>query len=288
MKLTFKEDPRSVTSIGDYAFGSCTGLTSVMIPGSITNLEIFAFEDCISLTNAMTANGVSSIGKDAFKLCTSLPSVTIPGSATYFGDFAFYNCSQLASVTMANGLTSIGTAVFNLCPKLIGVTIPGSVSTIGNSAFFNCTNLTYITIPNGVSNLMGYAFYGCFNLASIYCLGNTPSPTNDSTVFSGDNRATVYYLPETVGWGPTFDDRPTMLWNPQVQRSAANFGVRTNRFGFSLTGTSGLVIVVEACTNLTGTDWQPLQTNTLTGGEAYFSDPQWTNYPGRFYRLRSR
>ena len=28
-------------------------------------------------------------------------------------------------------------------------------------------------------------------------------------------------------------------------------------------------------------------TNTLTGGTAYFGDPQWTNYPGRFYRLRS-
>jgi hypothetical protein len=33
--------------------------------------------------------------------------------------------------------------------------------------------------------------------------------------------------------------------------------------------------------------WSPLQTNTLTGGSCYFSDSQWTNYPGRFYRLRS-
>ena len=24
-----------------------------------------------------------------------------------------------------------------------------------------------------------------------------------------------------------------------------------------------------------------------TGGMSYFSDPQWTNYPSRFYRLRS-
>jgi hypothetical protein len=37
---------------------------------------------------------------------------------------------------------------------------------------------------------------------------------------------------------------------------------------------------------------QALSTNTLntfvgTNGTSYFSDPQWTNYPGRFYRLRS-
>jgi hypothetical protein len=33
--------------------------------------------------------------------------------------------------------------------------------------------------------------------------------------------------------------------------------------------------------------WTPLQTNTLTGGSIYFSDPDWANYPGRFYRFRS-
>jgi hypothetical protein len=30
-----------------------------------------------------------------------------------------------------------------------------------------------------------------------------------------------------------------------------------------------------------------VQTNTLTGGAAYFSDPQWTDYPVRFYRIGS-
>jgi hypothetical protein len=32
--------------------------------------------------------------------------------------------------------------------------------------------------------------------------------------------------------------------------------------------------------------WIPLQTNTLTDGVFYFSDPAWTNYPARFYHLR--
>ena len=108
-----------------------------------------------------------------------------------------------------------------------------------------------------------------------------------SYVFSGDNNATVYYLPGTTGWGSTFGGRPTVLWNPQVQTGDASFGVRTNRFGFTITGTSNLVIVVEACTNLANPIWSPVGTNTLTGGSSYFSDPQWTNYPARFYRLRS-
>jgi hypothetical protein len=43
---------------------------------------------------------------------------------------------------------------------------------------------------------------------------------------------------------------------------------------------------VEACTNLVSASWTALHTCILTNGSSYFSDPQWTNYPARFYRLR--
>lgn len=73
---------------------------------------------------------------------------------------------------------------------------------------------------------------------------------------------------------------------PQIQTSAS-FGVQTNQFGFNLTGYSNQVIIVEASTNLTGSNWVPVQTNTVGSGATFFSDTNWTNYPGRFYRLRS-
>ena len=63
--------------------------------------------------------------------------------------------------------------------------------------------------------------------------------------------------------------------------------MQTNQFGFNLTGFSGQVVVVEACTDLANPDWQPVGTTSLTGGSAYFSDPQCANYPSRYYRLRS-
>jgi hypothetical protein len=65
-----------------------------------------------------------------------------------------------------------------------------------------------------------------------------------------------------------------------------SFGVRTNRFGFNITAKSNLVIVVEACI-LANPTWIPLQTNMLPADSCCFSDPAWTNNPGRFYRLRS-
>ena len=146
-----------------------------------------------------------------------------------------------------------------------------------------------MTIPNGVTSLGGYAFWDCYGLTSAYFKGNTPSI--GSSVFDLDPNATVYYLPGTTNWGTTFGGRPTVLWNPQAQRDAS-FGIRTNRFGFNITGSSNLVIVVEACTDLVNPTWSPVGTNTLntfigTNGSSYFSDSAWTNYPGRFYRLRT-
>lgn len=63
-------------------------------------------------------------------------------------------------------------------------------------------------------------------------------------------------------------------------------GVSTNGFGMNLAGSPGAIFVVESSTNLV--NWVPLQTNTLTSGAVHFSDPQWTNYPGRYYRLRAQ
>ena len=63
--------------------------------------------------------------------------------------------------------------------------------------------------------------------------------------------------------------------------------MQTNGFGFIISWATNVSVVVEACTNLANPIWSPVGTNTLTGGSSYFSDPQWTNYPARFYRLRS-
>jgi hypothetical protein len=129
-------------------------------------------------------------------------------------------------------------------------------------------------------------------LGSVCFQGNAPTPSNDTSVFNSDFHAIAYYLPGTTGWGATFDGIPAMLWNPQAQTGDGFFGVQNNQFGFNITGSSNLVIVVQACTNLANPVWSPVSTNTLniyvgTNGTSYFSDPQWTNYPGRFYRFRS-
>ena len=117
-----------MTSIGNYAFYDCSGLTSVTIPNSVTIIGGYAFYNCSKLT-----------------------SVTIPNSVTRIGGSAFKGCSGLTSVTIPNSVTSIGYAAFE------GVDIPTVISLIENP----------FTITGKTSNLRTFS-QNTFNNATLY------------------------------------------------------------------------------------------------------------------------
>ena len=142
----------SVTSIGNYAFYNCTGLTGITIPDSVKGIGYKAFWNCFRMTN-----------------------ITIPDSVTSIGDSAFYNCTGLTSVTIGNSVTSIGDWAFGDCTGLTSITIPNSVTSIGQDAFYHCTGLTGITIPDGVTSIHYSTFSVCTGLTSISVSDGNPS-----------------------------------------------------------------------------------------------------------------
>ena len=133
--------PDSVTSIGNWAFDGCTGLTSITIPNSVTSIGAHAFDGCTGLTSITIPNSVTSIGYMAFYSCTGLTSIAIPNSVTSIGNWAFFECTGLTSITIPNSVTSIGDGAFNSCTGLTSITIPDSVTSIGDLAFNGCTGL---------------------------------------------------------------------------------------------------------------------------------------------------
>ena len=221
---------------------------------------------------------------------TSLISVLIPATLTSVGEGLFAYCSDLTTVTIANGVTGIGDYVFFACGRLTNVTVPASVTSIGSSAFGGDSGLVTLTIPGSVRSIGDYAFQDCLSLTGVYFKGNAPmvgASVFIEAVTQSALDATAYYLPGTAGWTQFSANTglPAVLWNPLFQTGDGSFGVSNNQFGFNITGTTNIPIVVQACSNMACPVWIPLQTITLTNGLVYFSDPQWTNYPGRYYYI---
>lgn len=102
-----KIDGRTVVGILEYAFSSCSNITSIVISNSVTSIGGNSFEGCDNLTKITIPNGVISIGEMAFYYCDSLESVTIPDSVISIGYSAFCGYSSLKSIIISNGLTSI-------------------------------------------------------------------------------------------------------------------------------------------------------------------------------------
>lgn len=159
-----------ITTIGNYVFYYCSGLTSVTIPESVTSIGNYSFQNCTGLTN-VTLNGGVTIGDNAFYQCSSLTNINIPNTVTSIGSNAFDD----------TGLTSI--------------TIPNSVTTIGHYAFYGCNDLITATIGTGVTSIGNYAFGGDTSLISVTIQATTPPSLGTTGVFGGNASSRKIYVP---------------------------------------------------------------------------------------------
>ncbi len=153
-----------ITSIGDYVFRGCCGMTELTLPDGVTSIENYAFDSCIGLTKLILPNSVRSIWDYAFRGCSGLTELILPNSVTSIVDGAFAGCS---------GLTEL--------------TLPNSVRSIGNDAFNGCSGLTELTLPNSITSIGDYAFAYCSDLSKITSLAEIP-PVCGSGVFDGVNK----------------------------------------------------------------------------------------------------
>ena len=143
--------PNSITSIGEYTFYSCTGLTSIVIPNSVTNIGEYAFYDCtglkivVNFSNLTFGKGSSNNGFIAFYA----NNVINTPNGFVENDFA-WDCSNDKNTL----LCYLGDATELTLP----IDYNGENYVIGSSAFSGCNGLTSITIPNSVTNIDSYAF----------------------------------------------------------------------------------------------------------------------------------
>ena len=135
-----------VTSIRYHAFYECKSLTEVTIPNSVTTIGNGAFDSCTGLQkviwNARNADYYNGLSYDSpFSNCDRLTDFVFGEEVEYIPDYLCFQLTSLKKLVIGNSVTTIGMWAFYECTGLTEVTISNSVTTIGYKAFDGCTGL---------------------------------------------------------------------------------------------------------------------------------------------------
>ena len=269
--------PAGVTSIGDYAFYFCEGLTGVTIPDGVTSIGAHAFCECGSLTGAELSDSVISIGDYAF-YSSGVTTLTIPDKVTSIGRFAFGGVERICVDAENSCYVAVDGILYNkamteliYCPvvKEGAVTIPVGVVSILEGAFEGCGGLTGITIPNSVATIGEFAFFCCDALADIY-YGGTEEQWDDITKgeYAIPETATIHFTeaPEELD-GFTIS-LPTAM-SSSVTISAPKGGWVVGENTFTVECETACVLLV---TNDGGQTYTRLQATASGDGHAFTAD----------------
>ena len=188
--------PNSVTSIGDYAFYSCSGLTS-----PIYNAHCFAYMPTSYSGAYAIQDGIKQIAGGAFSKCSELTSITIPNSVTSIGRKAFYGCTNLTDIIwnakkcsdfsyVKEGWGKYVSEIFEYS-KIKSFTFGNDVEYIPAYLCLMMSNLTSVIIPNSVTNIGLRAFAGCSALDTISINATTPPTLGEQALSS----VSICYIP---------------------------------------------------------------------------------------------
>lgn len=173
-KVTYNGTEYNVTSIGEWAFTECTGLTAITIPEGVTSIGKNAFSDCYNLATITLPNSIRTIGHSAFQYCENLRSITLPPSISSIEVDTFQGCTNLKSMTIPEAVTTIKAYAFADCTSLTSIIIPDSVTSIGNYVFDNCSSLESVTIGSGLTSIPPAVFKSCDALTEVILLATVP------------------------------------------------------------------------------------------------------------------
>ena len=143
------------------AFANETTLTSITIPSTITTIRNYAFYNCTGLTeinfNATNMNdlgNVNGVFSYAGQNGTGI-TVNIGANVTKIPAYLFYPYYGLIE-----NMVIVNFAENSQC------------ASIGEGAFRLCSGFTSITIPNSIISIGEEAFNGCYDITSVYYLGD--------------------------------------------------------------------------------------------------------------------
>ncbi len=154
----------TVIGVADRAFLS-SDIETVTLPSSVKTVEEFAFASCSNLTSIYGAENLSTIQAGAFQKNPKLTELDLSG-ATLIEDYVCLECPSLKKAILPQSLSKLPQGMFCDSGKDLEIVWPSNLEAIGNGAFQN-SKLKKITLPSTVKEIERYAFRYCYELESI-------------------------------------------------------------------------------------------------------------------------
>ena len=234
--------PDGITSIGDYAFYYCDGLTSASIPDNVTSIGRSAFSGCYNLTSVIIPNNVTSIGNFAFSWCSSLTSVTIAKSVTSIGNYAFSGNTKLKDVYCfaENPPSKLSSVFSNVQVEGVVLHVPStSIETYkATEPWKNFGSIVPIPSTYVLTYMVDDEIYKTLELEEGTSITPEAAPTKEGYTFSGWSE-----IPATM---PAKDVIVTGTFTPETKKG---YTFQNKQNGLYMTLSSeGITIAEEPCT----------------------------------------
>ena len=255
--LTSQYIPKTVTSIGSYAFGykyadstytrdsaftqisgypntaAQTYCKNYNVPfksllrystssdGKSIKIDKYTGTDTVVvIPDKIDGLPVTEIAKGAFNN-TSATSVTLPSSMTSIDKETFSGASNLTTVNLPSTITSIGAYAFD-GTSITSITLPANMTALNGYALYGASKLTTVKFPSGLTSIGSYAFEFCTSLKSI-TIPNTVTSIGNGAFYACNQLASVNLGTgvKTIG-GYAFEN--TALTSVSIPKSVTSIG----------------------------------------------------------------
>ena len=141
-KISFGDESANPLNYAHHLYLNNNEITNLVVPNSVSTVGNYAFVSCTGLTSVTLPNSLASIGNGSFQGCTGLKNLTIPKQVTYIGGNAFINTGLKSVITRPTTPPTISGS--NAFSSGIPIFIPmGTMSAYKNANYWKNYNLRY-------------------------------------------------------------------------------------------------------------------------------------------------
>ncbi|MDE6241280.1 MAG: leucine-rich repeat domain-containing protein [Anaeroplasmataceae bacterium] len=207
--------PKSITSIGEYAFDGFNNLTNVYYEGTLEEWCNIEFGNVKSSPMHYASHFYLKNSNNEWEEITN--DIVIPKSLTTIKDCAFAGFNNLINVYYEgtieewcniefSGYYVLGNPMYyashfyirdsnNEWEEVINIEIPDTITEIGHAQFAGF-NMSTLTIPGSVTRIDMIAFYNCENLTKVIIEEGVVELGR--SVFEGCSNLTSVFLPQSL------------------------------------------------------------------------------------------